>query len=242
MELKINIDLEAAIAKALSPEALQPILDKHITGAITNAIQSATSYGSEFTKVLTEQVKTGLPHGLGLDDLAKFQHVLNAAMNTAVQSCNEGSVRVALEKAVQDVMPDVPAVINLSDFMKEAREGFHKDENEAFYAYFEPSSYGDKDGGWLYLDGDEKPGDGLYSSSHKSRDARKYSAKHRLAINSTGDVYALKLDGKDVTPASRPDAITRFESLLMAMYVGRTKLEIDMDDDDVESASGAQYD
>lgn len=240
MELKINIDLEAAIAKALSPESLQPILDKHITGAITNAINSATSYGSEFTKVLTEQVKTGLPHGLGLDDLAKFQQVLNAAMNRAVQSCNEGSVSAALEKAVRDVMPDVPAVIKLSDFMKEARDGFHKGEHDAFYAHFEPSSYGG--GGWLYLDGDEKPGDGLYSKSHKSRDERKYSAQCRLAINSNGDVYALRMDGKDVTPASRPDVIGRFDSLLMAMYVGRTRLEIDMDDDDIESASSEQYD
>lgn len=224
MELKINIDLEAAIAKALSPEALQPILDKHITGAITTAINSATSYGSEFTKLLTEQVKTGLPHGLGLDDLAKFQQVLNAAMNRAVQSCNEGSVQLALEKAVQAVMPEVPSVIKLSDFLKEARDGFHKDEHEAFYAYFEPSSYGDNDGGWLYLDSNEKPGERLFSSSHKSRESRKYDAQHRLAINGNGDVYALKLDGKDVTPASRPDVIGRFESLLMAMYVGRTRL------------------
>lgn len=240
MNITINIDLEAAIAKALSPESLQPILDKHITGAIANAINSATSYGSEFTKLLTDQVKTGLPHGLGLDDLAKFQQVLNAAMNTAVQSCNEGSVRAALEKAVQDVMPEVPAVIKLSDFMKEARDGFHKAEHEAFYAYFEPSSYGG--GGWLYLDRDEKPGDGLYSSSHKSREDRKYSAQHRLAINRNGDVYALRMDGKDVTPASRPDVISRLDSLLMAMYVGRTRLEIDMDDSDVEAAASEQYD
>lgn len=38
MELKISIDLEAALAQALAPEKLQPILDKHIIGAITSAL------------------------------------------------------------------------------------------------------------------------------------------------------------------------------------------------------------
>ncbi|MNL81981.1 hypothetical protein D3C87_2092390 [compost metagenome] len=69
-----------------------------------------------------------------------------------------------------------------------------------------------------------------------------YSARIRLGVNKEGDVYSLKLDGKDITPSSRPDVIGRFDTMLMAMYVGRTRLEIDMDEDDVESAASEQYD
>jgi hypothetical protein len=242
MEIKINIDLEAAIAAALRPEALQPVLDKHIVGAITGAISDATGYRSEFSTKLKEQVASTLPHGLGVDDVVKFQQVLNAALTRAVQSCNEGAVQVALAKAVATVMPDVPASLKMSDLLAAARDGFHKDSGEAFYAYFEPSSFGENDGGWLYLDEDEKPGSSGRYDAYKSSESRKYSARHRLAINGSGDVYALRLDGKDITPVSCPDIIGRFDALLMGMYVGRTKLEIDISADDVESAACAQYD
>lgn len=239
--MNTTIDFEGAIARSLAPEALNPILDKHLKDAITSAIRDATGYGSEFQKALKEQISTALPHGLNLDDVAKFQQVLNAAMVRVVQSSNESAVHLALEKAVQKVMPDVPAVVKLSELLKEARDGFHKEQNEAFYAYFETRSYSDG-GGWLYLDANEKPGDTLFHSTREDREERKYKANIRLGITSDGDVYALRLDGKDLTPASRPDVVGRFDSLLMAMYVGRTKIEIDMDDDDVRASSCEQYD
>jgi hypothetical protein len=111
-----------------------------------------------------------------------------------------------------------------------AREGFHKKDSEPFYAYWNPSQYG---GGWLYLDENEKPG----SSGYGDRDGMKYRAKHRIAVNEDGEVYAMHFDGSDLTPKSRPDVTGHFESALMAMYVGRAKLNVDIDDDDVRHAA-----
>ena len=236
MNLNITIDLEAAIAAALSPEKLQPILDKHVTEAITDAIRDATGYRSTFRESIKEQLASALPHGIAIDDVAKFQHVLNATVNKLVQECNNNAVHTAMDAAVKEVMPDVPAVLKMSELIQEARDGFHKEQHEGFYAYFQPSDHGG--GGWLYLDSNERPG----HSSYGERSDRKYSAAHQLAFTKEGQVYSLKLRDKVVTPASRPDVISRFDSLMMAMYVGRTTLEVDMDDDDIESASGEQYD
>lgn len=235
MELKINIDLEAALGEALSAEKLGPILQKHLTEAITSAVLDATGYRSEFRKKLTEQVAAALPHGLNLDDVVKFQHVLNKTVLEVVRCANQDAVTLALEKAVKQVMPEVPPVVKMSDLIKDAREDFHKEPTDAFFAYFEPSEYG---GGWLYLDENEKPGD---SYGRSDRDSNKYRARYRLAFNKEGCVYALHLDGKDVTPSSRPDTIGSFDATLMAMYVGRSSLEVDMDPDDVESAASEQW-
>lgn len=242
MELNIKIDIEAAIANALQPEKLQPILDKHITDAVTASIREATGYNSTFRSSIENQLKEALPHGLSLDDVAKFQTVLNGAMNRAVAECNASSVQLALEKAVKEVMPDVPPVIKLSELMKEARSSWNKvDDNEAFYAYFEQTEYGF---GHLFLDSSENPGETgySYSSIRRDRESQKHRAKHQIAFTKDGEVYSLRLDNKQITPTSRPDIIGRFESILMAMYVGRTRIEVDMDADDVEAASEAQYD
>lgn len=236
MNITIDLDIQGAIAAALQPEKLQPILDKHITDAIKCAIDSATGYRSKFRDALTEQLKEAMPHGIGVGDVAKFQHVLNAATTRLVQECNTIAVHVALERAVKDVMPDVPPVIKLSELLKDARNGLHKEDHEAFYAYLEMSPYG---GGHLYLDEDENPGG---DRAYHSREDRKYRAEYQLAFTKEGEVYALRLDGKQVTPSSRPDVVGSFKSILMSMYVGRTKIEIDMDDGDVECAAQEQYD
>lgn len=237
MKITFNIDLEASIASALSPEKLQPILDKHITAAVTSAIDGATGYNSEFRKSLAAQVAEALPHGLSVSDVSKFQHILNASLNVFVQSANSEAINAALNKAIAHVMPDVPAVVKMSELLKLARESFHIEDNGAFYAYYEPNEYGG--GGHLYLDRDARPGS---ASSYKDRDDIKYSANFRIAFNKEGGVYALKFDQKDVTPASRPTVITALESVLMSMYVGRTRIEVDIDDGDVESAAQEQYD
>ena len=234
MELKVNIDLEAVVAQAVAPEKLQPILDKHITDAIASAIQAATGYRSKFREAVEAQLTEAMPHGLRLDDVAKFQHVLNAALQSAVHSQNSDAVNAALAEAALAALPDVPTAVKMSELIEAAREALlHSDSRRAFYAHFEVSSSG---GGWLYLDENETPGKGYGIGGGK------YSATYSVAFQADGSVYALKLRDKQITPASRPDVITRFDATLMSMYVGRTRLEVDMDPDDVESAASEQYD
>lgn len=239
MQIAIELDLPTIIAQAVSAERIQPLVDKAISEAVKSAIDGATGYSSPFRKALEVQLKDAMPHGLRLDDVTKFQHILNGVMNKLVQECNHSTIRAALDKAVKEAMPDVPQVMKMSELIEGAREGFHKEPHEAFYAYFEPSEYG---GGHLFLDDDENPGRSGYGSAPRSREDQKYSAKLQLAFTKEGEVYALRLDGKQVTPASRPDIVGEFESILMAMYVGRTRLEVDMDADDVDSASREQWD
>lgn len=233
--MNITIDFEGAIARALAPEALDPILDKHLKAAITSAIDDATGYRSEFQKALKEQLAEALPHGLGIDDVAKFQHILNGALQAVVGEANGATIQAAMKKVVANVMPDLPAVMKLSEFAETMRDGMHKESHEAFYAFME-CKHGYTH---IFFDSDERPGS---SSTYADREDVKYRAAYSIAANKEGEVYSLKLRGKEVTPASLPNVIGRFDASLMAMYVGRTRLEIDIEDDDLESLSGEQYD
>ena len=226
MKLSIDIDLDAAIGQALTPEKLGPILNKHVTDAVTSAISDATGYSSDFRKRLTAQMKEMLPHGLHNAELVKFQQVLNQAVTDVLRCANQDAVTTALNKAVQGVMPDMPPVVKVSELLKAARSHFAKEEHEDFYVHYKPSDSG---GGWLAMDSDEH--------CHSE-----YRAKFRLAIAEDGRVYCLHLDGVAITPTSRPDIIGVFESMLMAMYVGRSTLEVDLDADEIEEAGVGGYD
>lgn len=226
MEIKIELNLPELIASAVSAEKIQPILDKAISQAITNAIREATDYSSPFSKALKQQLTDAMPHGLAIDDVAKFGHVLNAALTDAVHGENTNTIQAALRKAAAAALPDVPSRVKLSELLNEARDGFHKEEYEAFYAHLELSEYG---GGWLSLDKDRSTRD-------------EHRADIRIAFNKEGEVYALRLNGQQITPKSTPVVISRFEGILLSMYVGRTSLEVDQDADEVEYAAAERCD
>jgi len=228
MEIKIEIDLPGIIKEAVTAERIKPLIDKAIAESIKGAISEATGYRSKFREELNLQLTEAMPHGLGIDDCAKLQHMLNAAVTDAVQGENSAVVQAALRAAAKAVMPDVPARIKLSELVSEARSGFHKENHEAFYAHLEMSDYGGG-GGALYLDSDEST-------------REKYRAEMRIAFNKDGEVYSLRLDGRDITPKSAPSAVGRFDGLLLSMYVGRTSLELDIDESDVEYAAAEQDD
>lgn len=234
MELKVTIDLEAALAQALAPEKLQPILDKHIIGAITSAIDDATGYRSTFRTALKEQLAGAMPHGLHVADVAKFQHVLNEALRAAVHGQNAATINAALAEAAASVLPDVPATVKLSDLMKGVREGLHVDGHAEFFAHLEESSYGYKH---LSLDSQTRKSRG-YGDAPIDR----FGADYQLAFTSEGECYSLRLNGNQVTPTSLPNAVGGFQATLLAMYVGRTRLEFDMRPDEVEYAASEQYD
>ena len=228
MNFNFEIDIEGIVAAAVAPERIQPLLDKAITDALKQSLDEATGYRSKFRKLLTEQLTEALPHGLRIHDVAKFQHMLNIAVSNAVEGANAEALKAAFGNVMQSILPEVPARIKLSELLEQARHGFHKDDRERFYARYEPSKFS-SGGGHLYLDSDAN-----------TRDT--YRASMRIAFGGDGTIYALKLDGRDITPKSTPNAVGDFDGLLLAMYCGRTTLDVDMDEDEVESACESKAD
>lgn len=227
MNIPIELDLHAILSASLAPERIQPLVDKAIADAIKYAIDSATGYRSPFRERLQEQLVEALPHGLAIDDVAKFQHVLNSAISTAVHGQNSEALRVAMRETVKLALPHVESRIKLSDLMKKARDGFCKREYESFYAECEISSHGTV---YLYLAEDDERG------------MNKYKADVKMSITKEGDVYSLEMRGNPVTYRKLPTAISEFDGLLLSLYVGRCTLEIDMDPDDVRAAAESQCD
>ena len=49
----------------------------------------------------------------------------------------------------------------------------------------------------------------------------------------------MKLEGMDLTPTKLQNVIASLDGLMLALYTGRTSIEPDIDDDDVESRAHA---
>ncbi len=218
MQITIDLDIESAIKTALSHERLSPILDRAITSAVIQAVQDAVGYNAPFTKMLKAKVAEAMPCGLDLAEQTKFQHILNDAVGKSVIAAHMEAATAAIMKASQAALPGVPAEIHLSDLLKAARDHLlHSDGGDFFAQVVEGFTKGCR---LIYID--EKPG------------TDRYRAAYHISISDDGSAYSVVMDRRPITPASRPDVISRFSSLLMALYVGRTRLLIDLDEDGVE--------
>jgi len=225
MKIEIDLDLPSIVSQAVSTERLQPLIDKAIGEALKSAIENATGYRSEFRKAMEEQLAAAMPHGLHLDDVAKFQHLANAAFSDLVAKFNQEAVAAIFEKTRAIPLPDVPKVIKLSELLKDARDGLHVyDDARGFFAELRQSEHSPGTH-YLSLDGDAN--------------ASRYRAAYELAIDENGNVYSLKIQGNRITPSFMPDVIGSFDGALLSMYVGRTRLEIDVDEYDIELAASA---
>ncbi len=226
MKLEIELDLQAIITAATTAERLQPLLDKAIADALKDAIQSATGYRSAFREAVSKQLADAMPHGVHIADAAKFQLMANQAVSAAVRGANAATIQAAITQGLKDVAPVIPERVKLSELLTHAREGFHKDPHEGFYARMQLTDYGFAH---LYLDSDED-----CRSTHQART--------RIDMNKEGEVYNMRLDRQELKPFSLPTVIGHWEGLLLAMYVGRTTIERDIDADDVEYAGYAKED
>jgi hypothetical protein len=225
MEITLSLDLSGMLSDVLAPDRLRPIVDKAIMKAVESAIDQATGYNSKFRKDLALQLGDALPHGLSVASTAKFQHVLNTAVASAVGHFNADTVAAALHESVRSILPEIQKDINLSDLMKEARESSLGGAG-SFFAEMEHYGNG---GVVIFLD-------------HKKTHSSRYSSEIILQADDSGNVYSLRLNSKTVQPLSLPSAIGRFESLLLALYTGRSRLVIDMDEDEVQDCASNECD
>lgn len=231
MNITINLDLEAAIQKAVSMERLAPIIERSLTSALEDAIGAATGYNSEFRKAAQKQLAEAMPHGLEIGEVAKFQQVVNKILTDTAMRSNQKTIATALEKVAKLSMTEAPAKIKMSELIKLYRSSLHTEENVPFYACYEPGEYSF---GHLYLSDNARL---------RSTFSSKYSAKVRIGFDkSDGSVYSLALDGKHITPACTPNIVGRFDDIAFAMYVGRTTIEVDLDADAVEELAAGSGD
>lgn len=220
MELTLNIDIEAAIQAALSPEKIGPAVDKAVSGCVNSAVREVFGYGGAVYRQLEEQFAGLIPHGLNEGDAARFQVVLQNTIRETVVGTNAEAVRLAITQSVNEIIGTEDKALKLSDLLRFYKESLHDDAAE-FHAQLEENAYG---GYHLSLNGAPLKG---YQS--------KYSCETRLAITEDGRVYSLFHKNEHFTPATFPHAaINEFDVATLSLYVGRRHLVIDMSADEVE--------
>lgn len=221
MELKLNIEdtLFSAIESALSPEKLQPIITKNVEEAISAVVRDQFNYDSPFRKNMEAKIASVMP--TDFEDMGRFGDLVLKAVTACVNESQSEFVRNAIVTRLEGLLKPMPQEMKLSKFvdmlvpaLKNSLHGIDIPEQPTIIV---ERSDGCLSGYWhLYIDAKQ------YVS--------KYSCSIQSAFDTNGKCYSLRVDGQDIQKTLFIGPTFDADSLMLQLYTGGIKIELDQDD------------
>jgi len=105
-----------ALAKATTPEAIQPIIEKQISDSVKHAVESATRSYSKFGKELEKKIEEAI--GLNDLDLPTYNTLICGIVQQVVDQNVADLVNGRLKSDLEDLLSIAPKTIKLSEIVK----------------------------------------------------------------------------------------------------------------------------
>ena len=236
--MELNIDIESvvaqAVAAALHPDKLQPIITSNVDKAVKEAIDAQFGYRSDFTKLLTEKVATCMP--TDFEDMGRMADLMLKTVQEQLQQVQHDFVKQAVEGRLQQMLKQLPPVMKLSELVRMFTEKFSEDyrRDGGDQPTFIVEHADSLDGYWyLYAD----------PSSHKS----KYSCRIHLRFKKADDgehyvCWACQINEQDLSKQKYIGPIFNDEALAFNLYTNQVRIVLDQTDFSDVYYGGEGYD
>lgn len=224
--MELNIDIEGlvaqAVAAALHPEKLQPLITANLDNAVKEAIDAQFGYRSDFTNLLKEKVATCMP--TDFEDMGRMADLMLKTVQEQLQQLQSDFVKQAVEGRLQKMLKAMPQEMKLSDLVKQFTEKFSedykRDGNSQPTFTVDTERHGD-DYWYLYAD----------PSSGKSE----YECRIKLRFKKadTGDGYVCwgcEVKEKDLHNQKYIGPIFNDEALAFNLYTNQVRILLDQTD------------
>lgn len=223
----------------LESPAGKEMLEKRVAKLVSDALDSATGYNTEFKKSLDSAVaqSLGLPSGI---DLPSYNHTILTIVQRQVEALHAGAIQKQIAERMKDLLKPVPESIKLSEVVEAFRQHCHEKatagcscDGEARITIVkkERDSYSYGGTGRQFMD--------------YGLDQDKGTAYNQCEIRFGvyGDeMYTLNFSNRDLEKELFVGPFHGFERMLFQMRAAKTKIIIDGEPDDFETSYGPSYD
>ncbi|WP_430317840.1 hypothetical protein [Pseudomonas nitroreducens] len=219
MNIDINIEglVADAVAAALAPEKLQPIIQANVEKAVKSAIDDNFGYRSPFVELCKESMAAVMPTDLG--DLGRYGDLVLKAVRMALNEHQDHALKQTITERMENLLKPLPARMKLSELVEKLTEHFatgHRREGDKPTFIVEVSDVVE---GYWGLYADPKEGADRYS---------KYGCAIQMQFNKEGECYSLRIDEKEdpknmLFLGSHHGA----DALALNLYTGGTKVDFE---------------
>ena len=172
VQLDINIEgiVAASVAAALSPEKLQPIIEKNVESTVKRAIEEQFSYSSPFKKLLEEKLAGVMP--TDVQDIGRYGDLVLKTVSSYLENMQNQAVKQTIEEKLTDMLKPLPARMTLTELVKQITKAFE-----------DRSDIAGEDGPSIIIEKSEGVCEGywqLYADAEQNKD--KWSCSVKMAI------------------------------------------------------------
>lgn len=215
MQLDINIEQIVAdsVAASLTPEKLQPIIQKNLDAAVKDAIEDQFTWNSTFRKLLKEKLAGVLPTDFG--DLARYGDLVQKVVSGMLAESQSQAIRQTIEAKLESLLRPLPASMKLSELIKQLTEFFAESH--------------DRDGSscpTFHVENSESVPGYWDLSADPRGDVERYCCAIRMSFDKDGICWSVKMDDTDAKKLFLGPAY-KAQALVLNLYTGGVKIERD---------------
>ena len=236
MQLDINIEgiVADSVAAALSPEKLQPIIDKNVSSAVTSAIQEQFNWNSPFKKLLEESLAGAMPTKIA--GLGRYGDLVLKTVSAMINDYLEQALRQTITEKLAKVLEPLPARIKLSELIDQLTRAFEDSHLRDEHGSEAPTFIIEKGTGYSSTSEYWR----LYADANEGVD--KYSCQVQMAFTGEGECYSLRVGETDMKKSLILGSAYCAEALVLNLYTGGTKVDYEqMCVSSIRYAEAAEY-
>lgn len=220
--MELNIDIESvvaqAVAAALHPERLQPIITTQVEKAVDRAIEEQFGYRAPFREMLEAKMAAAMP--TDMENLGRFSDLLLKVIKAKLHEAQEEAVAQVIQPKLEAMLKPLPPAMKLSELVEkllpDLADDYRRDGCSQPTIIVERSD-GVVDGYWR-----------LYIDSRSERD--KYGCRLQIAFNSEGKAYSLCIGDEKMEKALLIGPTYNADALLLQIYTCGITIELDQTD------------
>lgn len=219
MQLDINIEgiVADSVAAALSPEKLQPIIDKNVQSAVTSSIQEQFNWNSPFKRLLEESLAGAMPTKIA--GLGRYGDLVLKTVSAMINDYQEQALRQTITEKLAKVLEPLPARIKLSELIDQLTRAFEDSHLRDKHGSEAPTFIIEKGTGYSSTSGYWH----LYADANEGVD--KYSCQVQMAFTGEGECYSLRVGETDMKKSLILGSAYGAEALVLNLYTGGTQVE-----------------
>jgi hypothetical protein len=216
-------ELKAAIASAfdkiVASGAIEQAIEKQLTETISRVICDQLRSYSDIGKVIEAQVEKSLE--VGKMDLPSYADLIGKIVRRQVEAGMQNEATRQLEQNIAELLAPAPAEITLEQLIKDFIESRVEDDDsirgDDFTLIIEHSDGSTAGYKHVYIDPDAR--------------TTRYSCAIQIDVTPAGEVYGLKIGGRDLKDQLFVGKLYGFERKLFQLFTAKSKLVVPDDAD-----------
>lgn len=225
MKLEINIEqiVSDAVAAALAPEVIQPIITANVQKAVKTAIEEQFNYRSPFTKLLESSLEAVMP--TSIDGLNRYGDLVSKTVVEIVDKYQQQHISQAVAEKLEGMLKPLPASMKLSELVRKLMpslsERFERDGSSRPTIIVEHSEQSVVKDYWdLFID----------PKAHV--DKYRCSIHARFRGEGASECWAMEIRGHEVGKSLLLGPAFGVDNILTNLYLGGVKIILDQEDFD----------